>query len=91
MQQRPMLGYVADFYCPACRLVVEVDGKHHLEPEQARLDATRDAAMARAGIGVMRIQARDIFGDGRKLAIKSILDRCYECQIRPKRALRRGE
>ena len=38
----PLLGrFIADFFAPAERLVIEVDGEHHAE--QARADARRDA------------------------------------------------
>lgn len=30
--QRPFGGYIVDFYCPALRLVVEIDGESHFKP-----------------------------------------------------------
>ena len=35
--------YVADFYCPAVKLVIEIDGQVHGVERQAQHDARRDA------------------------------------------------
>jgi hypothetical protein len=42
-----LLGYVVDFFAPAARLVVEVDGAHHARQRGA--DTRRDRALAEAG------------------------------------------
>jgi very-short-patch-repair endonuclease len=34
--------YIADFYCPAAKLVIEVDGQIHDFEQQAEHDAARD-------------------------------------------------
>src|SRR5689334_19803398 len=48
-RQAPLLGYYPDFICLGRRLVVEVDGPHHEELEQAAHDAYRDqVSVARA-------------------------------------------
>lgn len=52
-RQVPMLGFIADMYVPAARLVIEVDGGSHAGRE-AR-DRVRDAAMAKRGIRVVRV------------------------------------
>ena len=58
----PLLGrFIADFYAPGQRLVIEVDGAYH--GECARADARRDAALQRAGYGVVRIEASLIASD----------------------------
>ncbi len=37
-RQAPMGHFIADFYCPQCRLVIEIDGDiHDLQVEQDRL------------------------------------------------------
>ena len=33
LRQRPILNYIADFYCCKLRLVIEIDGASHLSPE----------------------------------------------------------
>ena len=61
-RQVPLLGrFIADFLAPAERLVVEVDGAYHAE--RARADARRDAALARAGYRVFRVEAELVSRD----------------------------
>jgi len=42
-----IFGWIADFWCPAARLVIEVDGKRHSE-RQAQ-DSHRDSVLATRG------------------------------------------
>jgi very-short-patch-repair endonuclease len=51
-KQKVILGYIADFWCPAASLVVEVDGPFHRR--RVAYDRRRDAAMAREGILTLR-------------------------------------
>ena len=53
-RQHPLGPYVADFYCHAARLVIEVDGPIH-EAMRAR-DAARDAWITKHGITVLRFE-----------------------------------
>jgi very-short-patch-repair endonuclease len=41
-------------------LNVEVDGPHHLEPEQRSIDAAKDAAAAALGMAVMHVPSDDV-------------------------------
>ena len=54
-RQVPLLGFIADFYAPSVRLVVEVDGGYHARRVSA--DARRDSKLVRAGYRVLRIEA----------------------------------
>ena len=54
-RQVPLLGFIADFYAPSARLIVEVDGGYHARRVTA--DARRDRKLARAGYRVVRLQA----------------------------------
>ena len=47
---------IADFFAPALRLIVEVDGAQHRQ--RATADARRDRALRRLGCEVLRIEAR---------------------------------
>lgn len=52
----PLLGrYIADFYAPEVRLVVEVDGAWHSQRRAA--DARRDEKLRRADYRVVRLEA----------------------------------
>ena len=52
-RQHVVAGYVADFYCPALRLILEVDGGVHAD--RAAEDAVRTADLEALGITVRRI------------------------------------
>ena len=53
-RQKPIGDYVVDFYAPAAKLVVEVDGSQHKEPVHAENDALRDESLKSQGLRVMR-------------------------------------
>jgi very-short-patch-repair endonuclease len=57
-KRHPIGPYVLDFYCPAVRLAVEVDGAVHEAPDQMRRDGSRDAWLAGQGVHVLRLPAR---------------------------------
>lgn len=61
--QKVILGYIADFWCPQAKLVVETDGKYHLKKTQQAWDNTRDAAMEKIGIKTMRFTAKEVFNN----------------------------
>jgi len=46
--------YVLDFYCPAIRLAVELDGSAHDHEAAEVHDSRREAYLARCAIRVMR-------------------------------------
>ncbi|WP_299543105.1 DUF559 domain-containing protein [Phenylobacterium sp.] len=46
-RQHPMGPYILDFYCPAAKLAVEVDGSTHWDDEQIAHDERQDAWRAR--------------------------------------------
>jgi very-short-patch-repair endonuclease len=59
-RQVPLGPFIADFYCQAARLVVEVDGISHIDSPS---DATRDAWMNEHGICVFRISNLDMLSN----------------------------
>lgn len=40
-RQHSFGAYIVDFYCPAKKLVIELDGNHHLEKKEEDLERTR--------------------------------------------------
>ena len=75
-RQVPLLGFIADFYAPSARLIVEVDGGYHARRVTA--DARRDRKLERAGYRVVRIQAALILRDlpAAVLAVRRALADC---------------
>lgn len=60
-RQVPLLSFIVDFFAPAIRLVVEVDGGYHARRKSA--DARRDRKLTRAGYRVVRIEAALVMRD----------------------------
>jgi len=57
-RQQVIDGFIADFYCHAGRLVVEVDGGVH--EDQREYDAERDRIMTSRGLRVFRVTNEEI-------------------------------
>ena len=53
-RQKPLLTFIVDFYCPAARLVVELDGGQHFEEKHRFKDDARDALLAELSLRVLR-------------------------------------
>jgi very-short-patch-repair endonuclease len=78
-QQAIVFGFIADFYCPRCKLVVEVDGECHLDEQVRARDEMRTAKFATAGILVLRFTNEQVSLD-LDIVLREIeavcLDRC---------------
>lgn len=59
-RQKIIGNYIADFYCPELKLVIEVDGGQHYSVEGVENNRIRDAYMTEAGITVVRFSDRDV-------------------------------
>ncbi len=59
-RQKPLLNYIVDFYCAKARLVIELDGIQHFEPEHQQKDAERDKSLAEHGLRVLRFDDRQV-------------------------------
>jgi len=64
---------IFDFYCPAARLAIEIDGATHWDEEKREKDAARDAWLARQEIAVLRIAAGAVYRDLTGVADAAIL------------------
>ena len=69
-RQVPISGFILDFYCPAARLAVELDGPVHLQPGQAEHDILRSQTLAAHGVRVLRFN-----NDELSLNLNAVLDR----------------
>jgi very-short-patch-repair endonuclease len=65
-RQHPIGPFAVDFYCPAAKLVIEVDGAVHDGRQDA--DSKRDAYMSSLGLKVTRIAAGDVLADPEAVA-----------------------
>lgn len=71
-RQAPIGSYVVDFFCPAKRLIIELDGGHHNEDEQAKLDAERQRWLENEGYRVIRFWNSEISSN-----LHAVLERIY--------------
>ena len=55
--------YIADFYCPEAKLVVELDGAVNCTEEAAGYDKERDLFMFRHGISTIRFRNSEVWNN----------------------------
>ncbi|MFA7348973.1 MAG: DUF559 domain-containing protein [Desulfurivibrionaceae bacterium] len=62
-RQKPLFAFVVDFYCPAAKLVIELDGSQHFAEEHQAKDQERDAVLAGSGLRVLRFDNGKILSE----------------------------
>ena len=53
-RQKIFGDYIVDFYIPSCKLVIELDGAQHTEPQAVEYDTQRTAYLQSIGCRVLR-------------------------------------
>ena len=71
-RQAPIGPYVVDFFCPAKRLIIELDGGHHNEDATAERDSKRQAWLEQEGYKVIRFWNSDVTGN-----LNAVMERIY--------------
>ena len=66
--------YILDFYCPAERLCIEIDGESHQNSEAIVHDEVRDTTLAQLQIRTLRISNDEVEAD-----IESVLQKIKDC------------
>ncbi|OQX03387.1 MAG: hypothetical protein BWK73_39710 [Thiothrix lacustris] len=59
-RQKPLGGFIADFYCAAANLVIELDGKHHADGNQIAYDQERTMQLETLGLHVIRFDNQNV-------------------------------
>ena len=62
-KQRIIGSFIVDFYCASAKLVIEVDGSQHYEPQGVTYDARRSQFLTALGLKVLRFSNREIDRD----------------------------
>ena len=62
-RQKPIGDYIVDFFCPGAKLVIEIDGSHHLVGETIEYDRIRDDYLSSLGLRVLRFTNTDVLTD----------------------------
>lgn len=60
-RQKPIAHYIVDFYAPAIKLVIELDGGQHFEEKHMKYDQERDHYLEKIGITVLRFTNDQLF------------------------------
>ena len=72
-RQKPLLNYIVDFYCSKAKLVIELDGGQHYEPEHQEKDHLRDVELNSLGFTVMRFDNYSVMTN-----IDSVVEAIYQ-------------
>ena len=80
-RQKPIGGYIVDFYAPQVKIVVEVDGSQHLQNHHAQKDRSRDEYLSSLGVQVLRFNSREVLEE-REAVVEMIFRNITERQIK---------
>ena len=59
-RQHNIENYIVDFYIPKKKIVIEIDGLQHTDPDEQLKDRLRTDALQQWGITVLRYSNKDI-------------------------------
>ena len=62
-RQKPLLEYIADFYCYELNLVIELDGYSHQFEGVVVKDNKKEKALNSIGLHVLRFRDEEVFGN----------------------------
>ncbi len=74
-RQVPIGPFIVDFYCAALKLVIEMDGGHHEEPDMNEYDSSRTEWLQEHGLTVLRIPNETLRNDPR------LVEQIIKCAI----------
>ncbi len=61
LRQKPIGGFIVDFFCSELRLVIEIDGHDHAE--KAEYDCERSKSLNQLGLSVVRYANNEVLGN----------------------------
>jgi very-short-patch-repair endonuclease len=76
-RRQPIGPYIADFFCPAAKLVIELDGDRHGANAAAAHDEIRSQFLSGRGYRVLRFFNHEVFRDPRRV-LETILDAVHK-------------
>lgn len=72
-RQKNIGNYIADFYCPKEKLIVEIDGSQHYERDGMKKDREREDYLQELGLNVLCFSDIDVLKN-----INGVLERIHE-------------
>lgn len=73
-RQHSIGSYIVDFYCPSKKLVIEVDGDSHYEPEAIEYDRCRDDFLRMQNLTIIRFTNLDVRNN-----LSGVIDAIIDC------------
>ena len=80
-KQRIIDNFIADFYCHAAKLILEIDGAQHYEPNNKRYDDFRTEKLQEYYLTVIRFTNQQI--DKNFEGVCSFIDKTVQNMINP--------
>lgn len=83
-RQKTIGSFIADFYCHRAKLVIEIDGSQHYEPQGMAYDEERTAVLLEYGVEVIRFSNAEVNTQFQAVceaidqAVKARLDLCSD-------------
>ena len=62
-RQKVLGKYIVDFYSAQAKIIIELDGSQHYEPENVKKDAERTAYLEEFGLTVLRIPNNEVMNN----------------------------
>jgi very-short-patch-repair endonuclease len=74
-RQHSIGSYIVDFYCPECRVIVELDGAGYTGMLNVERDDNRTKFLEKFGIEVLRFENKEVFENRERVveAIRAVL------------------
>jgi very-short-patch-repair endonuclease len=74
-RQKPLLNYIADFYCKPLNLVIEIDGISHATIEKGERDVRKEEDLKTVGVEILRFTEKQV-----RYSIHDVI-RCIQFKI----------
>jgi very-short-patch-repair endonuclease len=88
-RQSPISIFIADFYCAALKLVVELDGDVHSDQQQGAHDENRDLYLRSLGCTILRFPNQELV-QNREAVLIQILEAATNLRARENHSSRPG-
>jgi very-short-patch-repair endonuclease len=62
-RQKPLLNFIADFYCYELNLVIELDGYSHIFEETLQKDKIKEDELKKVGLDILRFDDDEVMND----------------------------
>ena len=63
LRQKPIDKFIVDFYCPALKMVIELDGYSHQFDDIMEKDEEKESALKKLDLTVLRFQDNEVLHD----------------------------